>query len=194
VILLTGGFLGLLAGVLFSILTFLGLLNMPARHLFAVTGTLITFLAAGIGSPIRCILGTGWRHQHSRHSGVGYIHYIVGQEYPGKVVTHASRIRRSAQHIASSRLHRSASDDFCFVQDICTSSTAPLVPLKELRLHFSPLNGNEGRSHLAGGLLKLRSRSSSWWNGNDRRNKDHVLRKNPRSRGKGRREITIALL
>jgi hypothetical protein len=31
-ILLTGGFLGLLAGVLFSILTFLGLLNIPARQ------------------------------------------------------------------------------------------------------------------------------------------------------------------
>ena len=50
VILLTGGFLGLLAGVLFSILTFLGLLNIPARHLFAVTSALIAFLAAGMAS------------------------------------------------------------------------------------------------------------------------------------------------
>ena len=50
VILLTGGFLGLLAGVLFSILTFLGLLNIPARHLFAVTSALIAFLAAGMAA------------------------------------------------------------------------------------------------------------------------------------------------
>ena len=49
-ILLTGGFLGLLAGVLFSILTFLGLLNIPARHLFAVTSALIAFLAAGMAA------------------------------------------------------------------------------------------------------------------------------------------------
>ena len=42
-------------------------------------------------------------------------------------------------------------------------------------------------------LLKLLSRSSAQWNGNDSRNKDHVLRKNPpRLRGKGGHEITIA--
>jgi high-affinity iron transporter len=47
---LTGGALGLLAGGLVSALMYFGLLTIPAHRLFAVTGWLITLLAAGMAS------------------------------------------------------------------------------------------------------------------------------------------------
>ena len=47
---IAGGVLGLLAGVLLSAVMYLGLLTVPARHLFAVTSTLITLLAAGLAA------------------------------------------------------------------------------------------------------------------------------------------------
>jgi high-affinity iron transporter len=45
-----GSFLGLVAGCAVSALTFLGLVTIPARHLFRVTSTLITLLAAGLAA------------------------------------------------------------------------------------------------------------------------------------------------
>jgi high-affinity iron transporter len=48
--LLIGGALGLVAGVAVSMLTFLGLVTIPQRHLFRVTTILITFLAAGLAA------------------------------------------------------------------------------------------------------------------------------------------------
>ena len=45
-----GSLLGLLAGALVSAVTYFGLVTIPARRLFAVTGALITFLAAGLAS------------------------------------------------------------------------------------------------------------------------------------------------
>jgi high-affinity iron transporter len=47
---LTGGALGLLAGAAVSALMYFGLLTIPAHRLFAVTGWLITLLAAGMAS------------------------------------------------------------------------------------------------------------------------------------------------
>ncbi|MEA2950779.1 MAG: high-affinity iron transporter [Alphaproteobacteria bacterium] len=48
--LLTGGMLGLLAGVAFTGLTYLGLLAIPSRYIFSVTTLLITLLAAGMAA------------------------------------------------------------------------------------------------------------------------------------------------
>ena len=48
--LLAGSALGLLAGVAVSAVTYFGLVTIPARSLFAVTGALITFLAAGLAA------------------------------------------------------------------------------------------------------------------------------------------------
>jgi high-affinity iron transporter len=48
--LLAGGFVGLLLGCAVSALTFLGLVNIPARYLFGITTALITFLAAGLAA------------------------------------------------------------------------------------------------------------------------------------------------
>jgi high-affinity iron transporter len=45
---LTGGLLGVVAGVLLTALIYFGLVAIPARRLFAVTGALITLLAAGL--------------------------------------------------------------------------------------------------------------------------------------------------
>lgn len=47
---LTGGLLGLAAGVLVGLALYLGLLRIPTRHLFAVTSVLILFLAAGMAA------------------------------------------------------------------------------------------------------------------------------------------------
>lgn len=48
--LLLGGFLGLVLGGGLSALTYLGLLRIPARHLFKVTSVMIAFLAAGLAA------------------------------------------------------------------------------------------------------------------------------------------------
>ena len=48
--LLVGGLAGLLLGVVVSMLTYAGLVKIPPRYLFAVTGLLIAFLAAGMAA------------------------------------------------------------------------------------------------------------------------------------------------
>jgi high-affinity iron transporter len=48
--LLIGGIAGLAAGALFATLTYVGLLNISPKRLFAVTSTLIAFLAAGMAA------------------------------------------------------------------------------------------------------------------------------------------------
>jgi high-affinity iron transporter len=48
--LLIGAALGLVSGAAVSVLTFLGLVTIPPRHLFRVTTILITFLAAGLAA------------------------------------------------------------------------------------------------------------------------------------------------
>ncbi len=52
--LLLGGVIGLALGASLSALMFLGLVAIPARHLFSVTTTLITFLAAGMAA--QCVV------------------------------------------------------------------------------------------------------------------------------------------
>jgi high-affinity iron transporter len=47
---MAGGALGLVAGAAVSAVIYLGLLTIPIRHLFSVTSTLITLLAAGLAS------------------------------------------------------------------------------------------------------------------------------------------------
>ena len=46
----TGGAVGLVLGSLVCLLTYLGLVTIPARYLFAVTSALITLLAAGMAA------------------------------------------------------------------------------------------------------------------------------------------------
>jgi len=48
--LLTGGLIGLALGAAISLVTFMGLANIPLRYLFRVTGILIAFVAAGMAS------------------------------------------------------------------------------------------------------------------------------------------------
>jgi high-affinity iron transporter len=45
-----GGLLGIVAGAAFSALIYFGLLSIPSRYLFSVTGVLITLLAAGLAA------------------------------------------------------------------------------------------------------------------------------------------------
>src|SRR4029077_6968273 len=46
-----GGFIGLILGALVCLLTYLGLLTIPARYLFGVTSALIALLAAVMAAP-----------------------------------------------------------------------------------------------------------------------------------------------
>lgn len=48
--LILGGVLGLLAGIALSLLAYIGLITIPVRHLFRVTGLLIAFMAAGMAA------------------------------------------------------------------------------------------------------------------------------------------------
>ncbi|MGC4106892.1 MAG: FTR1 family protein [Thermomicrobiales bacterium] len=54
--LVTGGALGIAAGALLSWLIYRGLLTIPVRHLFSVTGALIALLAAGMAGQAAAIL------------------------------------------------------------------------------------------------------------------------------------------
>jgi high-affinity iron transporter len=47
---LVGGMIGLVLGALVCLLTYLGLVTIPARYLFSVTSTLIALLAAGMAA------------------------------------------------------------------------------------------------------------------------------------------------
>jgi high-affinity iron transporter len=47
---LAGGLLGILTGAAFSALTYFGLLAIPLRYIFTVTGILIALLAAGMAA------------------------------------------------------------------------------------------------------------------------------------------------
>jgi high-affinity iron transporter len=53
---LTGGALGLAGGVGLGLVMYLGLLRIPARHLFAVTGWLILLLASGMAAQAAAFL------------------------------------------------------------------------------------------------------------------------------------------
>jgi high-affinity iron transporter len=67
---MAGGALGMLAGAGISALMYLGLLTIPARHLFSVTSALVTLLAAGLAAQaiaflqqagyIEVLTGTVW--------------------------------------------------------------------------------------------------------------------------------------
>jgi high-affinity iron transporter len=48
--LLTGGLLGIAAGAVVSALSYFGLLAIPTRYIFRVTGVIIAFLAAGLAA------------------------------------------------------------------------------------------------------------------------------------------------
>ncbi len=48
--LLAGGLGGLLVGAAFTVLTYIGLVSIPLRHLFSTTSLLIAFLAAGMAA------------------------------------------------------------------------------------------------------------------------------------------------
>lgn len=57
--LLVGGVLGIAAGAAFSALTYFGLLTIPQRYIFAVTGWLIALLAAGMAAQAVQFLNNG---------------------------------------------------------------------------------------------------------------------------------------
>lgn len=86
-----GGFIGLFLGSLVCLLTYLGLVTIPARYLFAVTSTLIAFLAAGLAAQAIAFLeqadiltaldqtvwDTSWILSNSSYLGTA-LHTLIG--------------------------------------------------------------------------------------------------------------------
>jgi high-affinity iron transporter len=86
-----GGFVGLILGSLVCLLTYLGLVTIPARYLFAVTSTLIAFLAAGLAAQAIAFLeqadiltafdqtvwDTSWILSNSSYLGTA-LHTLIG--------------------------------------------------------------------------------------------------------------------
>jgi high-affinity iron transporter len=86
-----GGFIGLILGSLVCLLTYLGLVTIPARYLFAVTSTLIAFLAAGLAAQAIAFLeqadilttldqtvwDTSWILSNSSYLGTA-LHTLIG--------------------------------------------------------------------------------------------------------------------
>jgi high-affinity iron transporter len=88
---LIGGALGLAAGVGVSLLTFLGLLIVPIRHIFVTTSVMIALLAGGMAAQSvffleqagisRMMTDTAWDSSHilSQSSWIGRIlHTLIG--------------------------------------------------------------------------------------------------------------------
>jgi high-affinity iron transporter len=88
---LIGGALGVVAGVGVSLLTFLGLLIVPIRHIFVTTSAMIALLAGGMAAQAvffleqagisRMMTDTAWDSSHilSQSSWLGRIlHTLVG--------------------------------------------------------------------------------------------------------------------
>jgi high-affinity iron transporter len=87
----TGGFVGLILGSLVCLLTYLGLVTIPTRYLFAVTSTLIAFLAAGLAAQAIAFLeqadiltaldqtvwDTSWILSNSSYLGTA-LHTLIG--------------------------------------------------------------------------------------------------------------------
>ena len=115
---LIGGAIGLVLGALVCLLTYLGLVTIPTRYLFAVTSTLIALLAAGMAAQAIAFLeqadiltaldqtvwDTSWILQRCK--------------LPRHGAAHADRLRRSADRHAAYRLcgdpwrHRGADEAF----------------------------------------------------------------------------------
>jgi len=86
-----GGFIGLILGSLVCLLTYLGLVTIPTRYLFAVTSTLIAFLAAGLAAQAIAFLeqadiltaldqtvwDTSWILSNSSYLGTA-LHTLIG--------------------------------------------------------------------------------------------------------------------
>jgi high-affinity iron transporter len=86
-----GGFIGLILGSLVCLMTYLGLITIPTRYLFAVTSTLIAFLAAGLAAQAIAFLqqadiltaldqtvwNTSWILSNSSYPGSA-LHTLIG--------------------------------------------------------------------------------------------------------------------
>ena len=97
---LGGGIVGLILGSLVCLATYLGLVTIPTRYLFAVTSTLIAFLAAGLGAQAvaflqqadiltaydRTVWDTSWILSDSSYLGralhtlIGYVDQPTGMQ------------------------------------------------------------------------------------------------------------------
>ncbi len=122
-----GGFAGLVLGSIICLLTYLGLVTIPARYLFGVTSTLIAFLAAGLAAQAIAFLqqadiitaldqtvwDTSWLLRDFKLSGPG--------------LAHPDRLCRSAHRHAAHRLRGYARGD-CRADEIVFRSGAQPGP------------------------------------------------------------------
>ena len=104
--LLVGGLLGVLGGGAFTGLTYLGLLAIPTRYIFSVTGVLITFLAAGMAAQAVFYLDSAGVLTVLNEQVWDTSWLLSQSSLVGADAAHAPRLHRPADRDAAHRLSR----------------------------------------------------------------------------------------
>ena len=102
--LLAGGVVGLLLGCAVSALTFFGLVKIPARYLFGVTTTLITFLAAGLAAQSIVFLQQGGLVTALDRTRLGHVRNPPRQQSHWSCAAHTRWLHRSTFRNAGRRI------------------------------------------------------------------------------------------
>ena len=114
-----GGFVGLVLGSLVCLLTYLGLVTIPTRYLFAVTSALIALLAAGMAAQAIAFLEQADILTALDQTVWDTSWILSDSSYPRPRAAHADRLCRSADRHAAHRLcgdarrHRGADEAVC---------------------------------------------------------------------------------
>ena len=109
--LLTGGLLGFAAGAVCTALTYYGLLAIPARHIFTVTGILIALLAAGMAAQAVQFLDAAGMIDVLGHRMWDSSGWLPQDSMIGKLLHTLDRLYRPADRVAAHRLCRDARGD-----------------------------------------------------------------------------------
>ncbi len=109
--LVIGSVLGLAAGIAVSALTYLGLVAIPQRRLFAVTTGLISLLAAGLAAQAVLFLQQAGVLDHAEPDGVGHVRHPLRHEPVRSGAAHPDRLFGPALGASGRRLLRDACRD-----------------------------------------------------------------------------------
>ena len=128
-----GGVLGLALGVGVCVLTYTGLVIIPARHLFRVTSLLIAFMAAGMAAQCIAFLEQADIATKSQPHALEHLDVPAGQQPAGPGAAYAARIHRPADAVAGARLSRDAAGHFRPDEADVAAVAAKPAPRRQLK-------------------------------------------------------------
>ena len=102
---LAGGIGGVLLAAALVMIAYAGLIRLPTRALFAVTGWLVTLLAAGLAEQAAGFLQQAGVVEMLQGTVWGQFGRAGGGQHPGPRAAHADRLHRPAERSATRRLH-----------------------------------------------------------------------------------------